>query len=400
MSIARRDAGGSPPVDPPRRLRSFLSMRRLSATALEGVRRAVEESPSLRERMAEAAPTEEDAGGRASWLFVHRPDGWEDELAELEGSAVARSAEVADAAEERVARRRLRVVEDEVRRLQGELDAARRSNAASVEVEAALGDERRARVEAEEALASLRARVSSIERERDAAHRRASAADRALAAAAARSDASAEAVPTVDVGGARASVTAAQVSLTAANQALEVAAAALDEPGGAVPPTPPVGPRPAVRLPAPLPPGLFDDDPAAADHLVRLPSALLLVDGYNLSLRRWGDLPLPEQRARLVDALNGLVARTGVDVEVVFDGEEDSGRGVQSSGGRRRAVRVTFSPDAVDADEVLLALVERVPRPRPVVVATDDRRVQRAAAARGANVVGAAAMFVVLGVSR
>jgi predicted RNA-binding protein with PIN domain len=152
-----------------------------------------------------------------------------------------------------------------------------------------------------------------------------------------------------------------------------------------------------MRLPSPLPPGVFDDDPAAADHLVRLPSAVLLVDGYNLSLRRWPERSLAEQRARLIDALNALVARVGVEVEVVFDGEEDSGRGLQSAGGRRRAVRVTFSPDDVDADEVLLARVDALPISRPVVVATDDRRVQREAGARGANVVGSTALFAALG---
>lgn len=400
VAIARRDAGASPPIEPPRRLRPFLTMRRLSATALEGVRRAVEESPSLLGQVAEAAPTEDDAGGRAPWLFLHRPDGWEGELASIEAS-------VAEAADERVAERRLRAVEEQLRRALVDLADARRAAGSAVELEAALVEERRRRAEAEAALTDLRGRVASIERERDAAHRRASAADKAAAAAASVASAAAATAarpaeeeplprPVVDVEGVRSSISSAQAALDAASAALDVA----------TPPAPPRSrprprPRPlAGRLPVPLPPGVFDDDPAAADHLVRLPSALLLVDGYNLSLRRWADLPLAEQRARLVDALTGLAARTGVDVEVVFDGEDDSGRGLQSRGGRRLGVRSTFSPGGVDADEVLLDLVDRAPASRPVVVATDDRRVQREAAARGANVVGSAALFVVLGLGR
>ena len=376
-------------------------MRRLSTTALQAVRRTVDDTPSLLARTAEAAPTEDDAGGRAPWLFLHRPDGWEDELAALEASAAARSHEAAGAAEERVAQRRLRAVEEELRRAHAQVAEARRSAASLVELEAALADERRRRAEVEGELESLRGRVAAIERERDAAHRRASASDKALA------EARAAAVAGAPDGGA--DLDAARSALAAARRALEGAAASVGDVAAALEVRPPEVPRrPAAgddrrrydRLPAPLPPGMLDDDPAAADHLVRLPSAVLLVDGYNLSLRRWGGLPLVEQRARLVDALNGLAARTGVDVEVVFDGQDAAGGGLRSSGGRRRAVRVTFSPEAVEADDVLLELVSRTPPSRPVVVATDDRRVQREAAARGANVVGSAGLFEVLGLGR
>ena len=39
---------------------------------------------------------------------------------------------------------------------------------------------------------------------------------------------------------------------------------------------------------------------------------VLLVDGYNVTMQAWPDVPIPEQRRRLVDALAGLAARTGV----------------------------------------------------------------------------------------
>lgn len=401
LAIARRDAGGSPPIEPPRRLRPFLAMRRLSTSALDDIRRAVEEEPSLLARAASAAPTEDDVGGRAPWLFLHRPGGWEDEFRSIEAAAT-------EAADERAARRRLRSVEQELERVRAEVADARRAATSAVELEVTVVEERRRRVQVEAELAALRGRISSIERERDAAHRRASAADKALADA---RRATAQAAPPpaaqaeVDVEAVRSSVASAQGALVAVTEAIEAAAGVLGSarPVEEAPPRRGSGAparRPAGRLPAPLPPGVFEDDPAAADHLLRLLSARLLVDGYNLSLGRWAGLPLAEQRTRLVDALNGLVARTGVDVEVVFDGQDDGRRGVRSTGGRRLAVRVTFSPDAVEADDVLLDLVDRAPLSRPVVVATDDRRVRREAAARGANVVGSAALFAVLGLGR
>lgn len=384
-------------------------MRRLSTTALDGVRRAVDETPALRARVADAAPTEADAGGRAPWLFLHRPEGWEEELASLAAEADGRSREVAEAADERAARRRLRVVEDELARVRAELADLRRSAGAVVALEAALAEERRRRAEVEATLAEVGGRVRAVERERDAAHRRASAADKALAdAVRGHAEPPVDPARDLEIEGVRSSIRSAAAALDDAAAALEDATATLDRGTSRLPPppaTPTQTPSPpprrlAGRVPAPVPPGLFDDDPVAADHLVRLRGAVLLVDGYNLSLRRWADLTLVEQRGRLVDALNGLAARTGVDIEVVFDGDDGGARGIRSRGGRRQAVRVTFSPGALEADDVLLDLVERTPISRPVVVATDDRRVQREAAARGANVVGSVTLFAVLGLGR
>src|SRR5207248_1232256 len=126
-------------------------------------------------------------------------------------------------------------------------------------------------------------------------------------------------------------------------------------------------PRPATprRIPARLPPAVFDDSPEAAEHLLRLNGVMVLVDGYNVSKMRWPELPIPEQRRRLVDALGGLGARTGADVHVVFDGVEQVEPPPPPE--RRRMVRVTFSPEDVEADDVLVALVAEAPLHRPVV---------------------------------
>ena len=139
-------------------------------------------------------------------------------------------------------------------------------------------------------------------------------------------------------------------------------------------------------MPLRLPPGVTDDTVEAVDHLVRAPGALLLVDGYNISQAAWYQDPIARQRTRLVDALAELHARTGVEVEVVFDGAD-----VDRIADRpvRPAVRVRFSASGVEADDVLLELVDAAPQRRPVIVASSDHRVRDGARRRGANVIGA-----------
>ncbi|MBO0694173.1 MAG: NYN domain-containing protein, partial [Acidimicrobiaceae bacterium] len=140
----------------------------------------------------------------------------------------------------------------------------------------------------------------------------------------------------------------------------------------------------ARRQPQPLPPAVFEDSPEAAAHLVRS-GVLLLVDGYNISLFAWPELSLPDQRHRMTTSLAELAARTGASVRVVFDGDEQVAY-PETRGGVRTPVRVLFSTPGVDADEVIIGLVEEHPHDRPVVVATNDRRVQDEVRRRGANV--------------
>ncbi len=102
--------------------------------------------------------------------------------------------------------------------------------------------------------------------------------------------------------------------------------------------------RPPVPQPVPLPPGIFDDSVEAAEHLVRVQGMVLLVDGYNVSLLGWPDIPIAEQRLRLVDALAELAARSGAEVVVVFDGADSAYQSIVPT--TARPVRVQFSPPA------------------------------------------------------
>jgi len=122
---------------------------------------------------------------------------------------------------------------------------------------------------------------------------------------------------------------------------------------------------------------------AALDTLLAVPSVHLVVDGYNVTKTGYPDLPLADQRARLVSQLAALAARTGVEITVVFDGA-----GVVAAPPRAgRGVRVLFSDPGVLADDVIRSLVAAEPRGRPVVVATSDRAVIESVCSREAHAV-------------
>lgn len=134
--------------------------------------------------------------------------------------------------------------------------------------------------------------------------------------------------------------------------------------------------------------GAAVDTPAGLDALLTVPSLHLVVDGYNVSKTGYPELPLADQRARLVGQLGALAARTRVEVTVVFDGA-----GVVAAplrGGR--GVRVLFSDPGVLADDVIRSLVAAEPQGRPVAVATSDRAVVASVRRQGAYSVPAAVL--------
>jgi predicted RNA-binding protein with PIN domain len=126
---------------------------------------------------------------------------------------------------------------------------------------------------------------------------------------------------------------------------------------------------------------------AAADHLFRVPGMTVLVDGYNASQLGWFELPISEQRRRLVDALTEAAVRTGADISVVFDGADPVWPALVTR--TARLVKVSFSPAGVEADDVVLGRVADLDPSRPVLVASSDRRVQDGSRALGANVISA-----------
>lgn len=113
------------------------------------------------------------------------------------------------------------------------------------------------------------------------------------------------------------------------------------------------------------------DDPARLDQLLALPRAHLIVDGYNVTKRGYGDLDLEQQRNRLVSGVSGIAAQTGAEMTVVFDGADR----VPGLPPAPRGVRVLFSRKGQTADELIRRLVRAEPDGRPVVVVSSDREV-------------------------
>jgi predicted RNA-binding protein with PIN domain len=147
------------------------------------------------------------------------------------------------------------------------------------------------------------------------------------------------------------------------------------------------------RRPARLPHGSVDDTPQAAAHLARLPDVVFLVDGYNVSKTAWPELTLSAQRLRLVNAVAELRVRLGTQAEVVFDGADEGRLATRSL---PESVRVWFTPLGIEADDVVLALVEEHPPERNVVVVSSDRRVKDGARRRGASVLSSPTFLTLL----
>jgi predicted RNA-binding protein with PIN domain len=140
------------------------------------------------------------------------------------------------------------------------------------------------------------------------------------------------------------------------------------------------------------PPGLVTDTVAALDAMLRTRGVVLIVDGYNVSMRGWGDAAPSDQRDRLVAALEALHLRLRCEVVVVFDGSD-----VDAVPARRRpGVRVVFSAADEEADPVVLREVDALPPAAPVLVASSDRWVRDHAADLGAAVVSADTLLGVL----
>jgi predicted RNA-binding protein with PIN domain len=413
-------------VAAPPSLRRYLNFARLPDPALDVARRVLDDDVEFRSRVA--GEVDEDAVGRAGWLFLQRPEGW---LAELDGLLQqAAAAEIASKAErhERDAQRRLAGAEAALARAESTA-RAKSDEVASVRLE--LDAERKGREATEARLADVAAEVEALRDERTQLIRRLKAAEatgaerssqlrstrhelrmvqaelaQVLPDAAALADrAPAEEGVTVvpaEPGGLDPAIVGGLLTdATATLERLASTIGALAElagvPGGAEGPAaaddhePPDGaggtvPPGARRRPVALPGGIFDDSLEAADALIRTPGVLVLVDGYNIAHAQWHGLEPAALRQRLLDACGELHARARVDIEVVFDGVgEEPGAGSLA----RASVRYRFTPAGVEADDVILERIDQEPADRPVLVVSSDRRVRDGAAERGANRLGA-----------
>lgn len=403
-----------PPRPAPSSLRPFLRFQKLPERALGPVRKVVDSDDEFRATVRVVAT--EDLVGRAGYLWLHRPPGWEDELVRLAEEASAEEHEHEADREERAAVRRLDAAEQALMRAQADAAAAR---ADAEQARAELELERRARRDLEAQFERVGRRTRQLDIELGAARRKADEAeakvaelDRDLASASsaaaelqqraaslqwerdaltelAAATPAAEPAADLDRVGLREAFSAAAKALAAIAELVDPSAAPAG--GDLAPDRQAVRAAPVRRVPIVLPGGVFEQSREAADHLVRYPGALVLVDGYNVTKLGWPDHALADQRQRLAEALDQLGARFGTTSLLVFDGAD-----VKVAGRNRRSVRVEFSPAGVKADDVLIARIDDQPANRPVVLVTNDGAVRAAARVRGANILASEQLLDVL----
>ncbi|HEX5740892.1 MAG TPA: NYN domain-containing protein [Pilimelia sp.] len=335
----------------------------------------------------------------AALAYLIRPRGWSS-LVTSAGAAVraeARSAQVAaavrDARQEAaraahdraVARVEADKLRDELARLRDELGALREEHRRTVK---GLREAEAGRARAAELLATEKGRLARAHADHEAELRRlrgrlaeaqSAAGTARQAAREARSVNEARLWLLLETIGQAAAGLRRELALDPAEQhpADVVAAAYADLPAA----------------PAAQPKGRDADDPSRLDELLALPRAHLIVDGYNVTKRGYGELSLERQRQRLVTGLAGLAAQTRAEVTVVFDGAER----VPGLPAPPRGVRVLFSRKGELADDLIRRLVRAEPAGRPVVVVSSDREVADGIRRHGAYPAAADALLRRLG---
>jgi predicted RNA-binding protein with PIN domain len=345
--------------------------------------------PTLAEAVQEGRlPPAADPVKVAVIAYLLRPGGWT-ALVEAAREELERSASVSEseAAERRIAELREEVAAartartGEVERLRAEL---RESKAEIAELRHKLHD---ARLRARSAQERADALAGETERELAWARESTAAADkelRKLRAKLSRAETSAEAARRASREGRNVDDVRLRMLLDTLVDAAQGVRRELALPSMIARPADAVaGVEPDRPAPRSLPGrALSDDDPQLLDRLLALPQVHLVVDGYNVTKTGYGELPLADQRGRLLSGLGGLAAQTKAEVTCVFDGAElDAPVAIAAP----RGVRVLFSRPGSTADELIGELVRAEPSGRAVVVVSTDREVADAARRAGAR---------------
>jgi predicted RNA-binding protein with PIN domain len=388
MAMVREGQKLKPPLRYPAALKKYLKLPRLTATALPGVRRAIEVDDEFRTALGVGALEElVDPIGR---LWLQRPEGWEAEAIRLAGEADA-AAEAAEAAAElRRSEKRREAAEQATARVTAELVVLRSRLS---ERDSVIDGLRSDVVKLAELVDELRTELVDTRNEaRHARDREAAAVAKLDAALAAREAAVAEKGSAERI---RDDVLADRAALAAERSELArlaaMAGSLAEQLVSLSAPSPANRAERARRTPLSVPGGLLGSSSEVTEFFLRS-GASVIVDGYNVSKQAWPDLDLAGQRIVLLDAVENVARRYGCDITVVFDGAGVVG----ATADRRRIVRVVFSPDDVIADDVIRDEVRRLPVTRAVVVVTNDQQIVRDVRGMGANTVNSEQLIALM----
>jgi predicted RNA-binding protein with PIN domain len=391
LDVARQGSKAKPPVPAPPRLAPMLKFTKVPGKAKDAVFDVLDSDEKFRARVLEKA--EEKSVGRIGMSFLARPDGWQDFVATM-----------VDAADEPL-------IESSrtLSKLEAQLDAAHQARDRA-------GDDL---AESETANAAATAEGEALRRERDELElevRRLQTSNAELVEQRRRAVAELKQTEAVMVRHVQErkrlesqveAMAAAQLATTAVGGGVtdvEVRASvdalddAIDELRGHVDhlrrQATPERVQTRRRTPLPVPPGIFDDSSEMTDYLFAIPNMVALVDGYNVTKETHDEWELEQQRDWLEQGLRALASRTNTTFDVVFDGAN-----VVTSGARDTSsgVRIRFSPEGVEADDVIIAEVGTIDRSRPVTVVSSDKRVRSGARDHGANLLTSRQLLDALG---
>ena len=446
FALAQREASvrGAPPA--PRALVPVLRFKHLPDRALANVRQAVDSDDAFRARVLSELDGQElgDSLDEGARLFLARPDGWREALEILTEDAVDAANRTEGRRREEDASNRLQQLEGEhaelaeerdrlaveAESLRRELDAhARASSRSRAALEAATREVETLRDARAEAIRQLKdsesLAVQRLERSREL---EAELDDLRSAAELERDDSNApldtspasdarsvdsagpapehpgrslasDVAPSVVAAAEAASGLAAALEGIAASLAgdradptrisAESASAVADSVGAVArgdsgPASRGRAQRQRRRRPVRLGRGLSVDSSAGLAELLSRADSLVLVDGYNVSMKGWPAQVPSDQRRSLLSMLGAMGSIAAAKIHVVFDGAYD---GERPAVGAPLPVRVHFTESGVEADDRLLAFVDEAPPDAAVVVVSSDHRVRDGARERGANAV-------------
>jgi predicted RNA-binding protein with PIN domain len=386
VGVAATGAKLRPPLAFPVELKRFLRFHKLPPTALAQVRGAIEGDADFRKRLGSVATAElvDDVGV----LWLSRPEGWVQSIAELlpkkivdEGPSLRREERRRLAAEEAAARGRA-----ELLGAMAELDRERAArNALVTERDRLTAEVEEVRARLREAQRAEHATAQTLAKVQSELHE--------ARLAIPESQPERPAPPVIDAATLRRLIDGA---ISASTDSVRLLTAGLDELAEVEAITTGTTARvqrdrvwrKALRLPGGVRAGTLE----AAEFLLRVKGALVLIDGYNVAKLGWPSLDLDHQRQQCIVASENLAKRWNMSMTIVFDGASVEG----AHSAARRKVRITYSPAGVSADDVLRAEVAALEVAKPVVVVTNDRAILTDVTAAGANTVSSDDFLILL----
>jgi predicted RNA-binding protein with PIN domain len=373
----------------PSELKTQLSKSRIPSKSLGRLRRAIEADDVFRQRVALGATPE--LVDEVGTLWLKQPTNWETDPAKLIAGIESAEQEAGlEAALRTSEKRRLAAEQLAVRTRADLVGLAEGFDSRESEIDVLRAD----LTKADDLLSEMKAEIIDVRNEARHARDRESAAVTKLQVAIAEleqvrrsSEQDEQSIPE-SVPSNEAEIAAA--AKTARDLADQLASLLPDTARGSrVEPSRPT--RLERRQLLPLPGGVISSSAEAALFFVRS-DAEILVDGYNVAKLGWPRLDLEAQRNTLLDAVENLVRRYGADITVIFDGASIVG----AHTGRRRLMRVVFSPEGVTADDVIRDEVRRIHATHSVVVVTNDAEIVRDVRADGANALPSSALLAVM----